>query len=155
MWTVKEAYTKATGTGLGTDFRTLCVEGLDRVHRGMYCFRHSKMWPHCISLESSSSIHLPLRTHSTRISAHESAEPPSLGPPIQQHWNVKHGYLAASGVTQDVIGDLPCESETILEKRFAWSLVTAYPASDSVGAIKFEIIDCRDLEKQHPSVERT
>lgn len=34
MWTVKEAYVKAIGTGLGTEFTSLCVLGLDALYEG-------------------------------------------------------------------------------------------------------------------------
>ncbi|KAJ9113117.1 hypothetical protein QFC20_002005 [Naganishia adeliensis] len=36
MWTVKEAYVKAIGTGLGTEFKSLCVLGLDALYEAVH-----------------------------------------------------------------------------------------------------------------------
>ncbi|KAJ9127072.1 hypothetical protein QFC24_001306 [Naganishia onofrii] len=45
MWTAKEAYTKAIGTGLGMEFKEIALVGLDHLDRGKL-----NKWPTCTAV---------------------------------------------------------------------------------------------------------
>ncbi|KAJ9098592.1 hypothetical protein QFC21_004234 [Naganishia friedmannii] len=129
MWTAKEAYTKAIGTGLGTEFKGIALVGLDRLDIG----------------ESNGLSHALVRikigddTAPTSLIV-ETATPEilTLAPPVTKDWSIAHGNLIIGSASQTD------------GKSFAWSVVapgmSKNPTEPLEDVLKFVVVDTVDFE---------
>lgn len=147
MWTVKEAYTKAIGTGLGTEFRELCIQRLPSDFQGMEYGR---------LIKSSSDIRISTDPHSSlasstiaahaRVSVYQLTVNPILTSTAEAGWTIDHGHITVSRSSTDD-GQLNAgRSSSDNEQRFAWSLASACQAENSPVSIDFSIVDPKELE---------
>ncbi|GHJ87133.1 hypothetical protein NliqN6_3535 [Naganishia liquefaciens] len=128
LWTAKEAYTKAIGTGLGTEFRELSIEGLSADTKA--------------SLLGSSSRTIAAHT---RLSVHQSTRNPTLRSPAKAGFTIRHGHITVQSPADH--GEQNREQDSSdNNKRFAWSFVSACQAGNVPGTIEFGVVDPTDLE---------
>lgn len=144
MWTAKEAYTKAIGTGLGMEFKEIALVGLDHLDRG----KLNEMAYVCRSTDvpfaEACMVKISKDTTSTSAQIEMAAtESLSFALPETSDWNIKHGNLILGPVLQ--MGE-----RTVAWTRFAWSVVAPREMNNATApledVLEFTIVDISNLE---------
>ena len=147
MWTVKEAYTKAIGTGLGTEFRELRIQRLPSDFQGKGCSRSMKFNSNVrISSDSRPSLATSTLAAHARVAIHQSIIDPTLTSTADAEWTIKHGHITVSHSNMGYRTPNGGQSSSSKEQRFAWSLATACRAENLPISIEFNITDLQNLE---------